>query len=325
MSKQLIIVPEFRSKIKIVGVNPYIDLGSAQNKLITQKSFVPVIAKLNKHAFKANLVPLGKGKFRLYLHGIIRKKANVDVGDSVSISLKEDLKPRIEKIPESLLVELKNDPIMKNTWENLAPSRQKEISHYLNNLKTEESMKRNIEKVVRMLTKHPKERLGGISIAKRASILLFLITLTSLTIFSCRKKKTTEAIFDESTNGALYFYKGKDTIYSPAGTSPHGNFKLKFNQTAFDALGADGKLPAGQTFPEGSLIVKEVYSSSGEKMLYAIMKKDRKSKFANHKWIWAEYELNGDVKVNIAREGKDCVDCHTSGVTRDLTLSFDLH
>ncbi len=326
MSKTtLIIVPEFVSEIKIVGINPYIDLGAKQNKLITKKSFVPVIAKVNKHALTANLVPLGKGKFRLYLHGIIRKKANVDVGDSVKISLKEDTKPRIEKIPGMLLDKLKSDRVMKNNWDKLAPSRQKEIARYLNNLKTEDSMKRNIEKVVRMLTKDAKEKLAGISIAKRTSIVLFVITVASLMVFSCKKKKTTEAIFDETTNGTLYFYKSKDTIYAPKGTSPHGNFKLKFNQTAFDALGPDGKLPLGETFPEGSLIVKEVYNSAGEKTLYAVMKKDRKSKFASHKWLWAEYELNGDAKIGINREGKDCVDCHTGGSPRDLTLSFDLH
>lgn len=186
-------------------------------------------------------------------------------------------------------------------------------------------MKRNIEKVVKMLTKHPKQKLGGISIVKSASILLFLITLTSLANFSCTKKKTTEAIFDETTSNTLYFYKGKDSIYSPKGTSPHGYFKLKFNKTAFEALGADGKLPQGQTFPEGSLVVKEVYNSNNQMTLYAVMKKNRKSKFASHKWVWAEYAPNGDVVISISREGKDCVDCHTGGSPRDLVLSFDLH
>jgi hypothetical protein len=166
MNKKLIVVPEFLSEVKITGVNPYIDLGTAQNKLITKKSFLPVIAKVNKHAFDANLVPLGKGKFRLYLHGIIRKKAKAGVGDLLTISLKEDTKPRIEKIPDRLLQELKNDQVMQNNWEKLAPSRQKEISRYLNHLKTIKSLQKNIAKVVRMLTKDPKEKLGGISIIR---------------------------------------------------------------------------------------------------------------------------------------------------------------
>lgn len=186
-------------------------------------------------------------------------------------------------------------------------------------------MRRVIKKLTKARTKVSPEKSRGISVAKGASLVLFLITLISLIIFSCAKKKTTAAIFDETTNGTLYFYKGKDTIYAPKGTSPHGYFKLKFNQTAYEALGPDGKLPQGQTFPEGSLIVKEVYNSNNEKTLYAVMKKDRKSKFANHKWMWAEYELNGSPKISISREGKDCVDCHLGGSPRDLVLSFDLH
>jgi hypothetical protein len=285
---------------------------------------VQVDAKVNKHSFKANLVPLGKGKFRLYLHGIIRKKANVGVGDVVKIRLKEDLKPRAEKMHELLAEELKQDQLMKNNWKKLRPSRKKEILRYLNNLKTEESLKRNVAKVVRMLTKDPKERLGGISITTRTVLLLFLGTTLSLLVFSCKKKRTNQDIYNEANSSDLVFYKNKDTIYAPAGTSPHGPFKLKFNQTAANALGADGKLPLGQTFPDGSLIVKEVYTN-GIKSLYAVMKKDHRSKFASNKWVWAEYELNGDVKVNVSREGADCVSCHSGGNPRDLTLSFDLH
>ena len=152
---------------------------------------------------------------------------------------------------------------------------------------------------------------------------LFL-SIALLVIYSCAKKRVNQDLFKESTSTDLVFYKNKDTIYAPAGTSPHGPFKLKFNSTAASAFGPDGKLPVGESFPEGSLIVKELYTNNA-KTLYAVMKKDRKSKFASNKWVWAEYELNGDVKINVSREGKDCVSCHTSGTTRDLTLSFDLH
>lgn len=155
------------------------------------------------------------------------------------------------------------------------------------------------------------------------TILLFVAVML-VAILSCKKKRTNQDLYEETNSSDLIFYKNKDTIYAPAGTSPHGHFKLKFNQTAANALGADGKLPVGETFPEGSLIVKEIYNN-GTKSLYAVMKKDRKSKFASNKWVWAEYELNGDVKIDVSRTGKDCVDCHLGGNPRDLTLSFDLH
>lgn len=175
-----------------------------------------------------------------------------------------------------------------------------------------------------MSKKDPKEKLRGVSISAKTFAVLFFITTLSVIIFSCKKKKTNDELYTEANGGSLVFYKGKDTLYDPKGGSPHGYFKLKFNQTAANALGADGKLPAGETFPEGSLIVKEIYTNNA-KSLYAVMKKDRKSKFASNKWVWAEYKPDGEVVINVSREGSDCVSCHTSGTTRDLTLSFDLH
>lgn len=156
------------------------------------------------------------------------------------------------------------------------------------------------------------------------SLISFFLTVILISVFGCKKKKTNEALYNASIATDLSFYKGKDTIYDPKGGSPHGYFKLKFNQTAINALGADGKLPIGETFPEGSVIVKEIYAS-GAISLYAVMKKDRNSKFASHKWVWGEYSPSGKTVVSVNGEGKECVSCHTNGTTRDLTLSFDLH
>lgn len=156
------------------------------------------------------------------------------------------------------------------------------------------------------------------------SIATIFILATSVFYVSCKKKKTNEQLYEESKSAELSYYKGKDTIYGAKGVSPHGNFKLKFNAAALASFGADGKLPVGGSFNEGSLIVKEVYSGS-ELTLYAIMKKDSKSKFASNKWVWGEYKPNGDVVYNVSLEGDGCTGCHSSGTSRDLARSFDLH
>jgi|JI7StandDraft_1071085.scaffolds.fasta_scaffold12799_4 hypothetical protein len=142
--------------------------------------------------------------------------------------------------------------------------------------------------------------------------------------YSCAKKKMNDTLFEESKAVDLSFYKGKDTLYSPKGGSPHGNFKLKFNAIALTSLGADGKLPSGSIFAEGSLIVKEIYSEN-KLSLYVSMKKDSKSKYAAKNWVWAEYKPNGFAYYNVSKKGKGCVSCHSSSDTRDYTRSFDLH
>ena len=147
----------------------------------------------------------------------------------------------------------------------------------------------------------------------------------SIVILSCKKEeKTNEKLFDETSASDLRFYQNKDSILSPAGSSPHGSFKLKFNSIAVNQFGADGKLPAGGEFKDGSLIVKEVYTG-GVLSLYAMMKKDSKSKFAGNGWLWAEYKPDGETVFSAGKKGDGCISCHSSGTHRDLTLSFDLH
>ncbi|MDI9341510.1 MAG: cytochrome P460 family protein [Sediminibacterium sp.] len=156
-------------------------------------------------------------------------------------------------------------------------------------------------------------------------LLSFVLLLFSAFLYtSCKKKKTNDKLYDESQSSGLAFYKGKDTIYSPKGGSPHGRFKLKFNAIASADLGSDGKLPSGGAFKEGAVIVKEVYNGS-QLELYVVMRKDRKSKFAAYRWVWGEYKPNGDVVYDASKKGEACTNCHTVANNRDYTLSFDLH
>lgn len=158
----------------------------------------------------------------------------------------------------------------------------------------------------------------------RNTYLILVLSLSSLLIYACKRKKVNERLYEETISSDLTFYNSKDTIYSAKGGSPHGSFKLKFNAIANAVLGADGKLPQGSSFPEGSLIVKEAYSGN-ELVLYAIMKRELDSKFSKDKWVWAEYEPNGDVVYSVSLKGKACIDCHKSGLSRDLVRAFDLH
>lgn len=157
-----------------------------------------------------------------------------------------------------------------------------------------------------------------------ASRLVIALVLLLILGVSCRKKKTNTNLYDESQSSGLSLYKGKDTIYSPAGGSPHGNFKLKFNDNATSKLDGSGKLPTDGSFDNGALIVKEVHSGN-EPTLYVVMKKDSKSKYSSKGWLWAEYEPGGKIVYDVSKKGEACTSCHSGSVNRDLTRSFDLH
>lgn len=144
---------------------------------------------------------------------------------------------------------------------------------------------------------------------------------------SCKHPTTTsddQTIIDETLAGPLLYYQGNDVVLSAAGNSPHGNFKLLFNQTAWNALDSNGKLPVGNTFPDGSLIVKEVIKG-GSTDLYAIMKKDPTSSLSNLGWLWNEFKPNGGLVIGVSDKGDACVGCHRGNTNRDFTNSFDLH
>lgn len=153
----------------------------------------------------------------------------------------------------------------------------------------------------------------------------FLIVLSIAITYSCKKEEqTSNNLYTESKSTELKYYKNKDTLYSPGGNSPHGDFKLKFNAVAIANFDSTGKLPKGIAFSYDALIVKEVYQN-GKLFMYAVMKKVKKSKFGYNEWLWAEYGPDGNEIYNIGLRGKACVSCHQSGSARDFTRSFDLH
>jgi len=159
-----------------------------------------------------------------------------------------------------------------------------------------------------------------------STVVVFSILCAGL--LSCKNRKEekqNESLYNETVNSSYTFYRGIDSVYTAAGGSPHGNFKLKFNSIAAAALTDNGRLPVGQKFPDGSLILKEVYTGSSA-TLYVVMKKDKSSKFKSEgDWVWAEYGTDGEAVYSAGKKGESCTGCHTTGTTRDYVRSFDLH
>jgi uncharacterized protein YdeI (YjbR/CyaY-like superfamily) len=81
----------------------------------------------------------------------MRKKANVKVGDTILLSLRLDTEPTGVAVPRELVEALERNEKARETWDKLTPSHRKEMLDYLNYLKRPESLKRNVEKVVKHL------------------------------------------------------------------------------------------------------------------------------------------------------------------------------
>jgi hypothetical protein len=101
--------------------------------------------------------------------------------------------------------------------------------------------------------------------------------------------------------------------------------RVSMNAKALTALVSD-TLPDGATFPDSSIIFKEVRGSSTI-FFYAVMYKDRDNPLAANGWLWGEYRSNGLDFPNgsIQRSGANCVGCHSleEGPGNDLVRTFE--
>jgi hypothetical protein len=142
----------FSAKIQIIGVNPYVLLPPSSfeisfSKAGKDKGAIPVQLKIGDKDFIQNLVKYS-GKWRLHLNGPMRKAAGKDVGDIIDIQV--ILIPGQERYRYTLNLKkhLRKTQMQKKAFEKLSPSRQKEILRYINFLKSEESVDKNIQEAI---------------------------------------------------------------------------------------------------------------------------------------------------------------------------------
>lgn len=163
---------------------------------------------------------------------------------------------------------------------------------------------------------------------QKLSFTLFTLFSVILIFQSCKKDDITnvdedQVFFEEYQKATLTAFRDSGLL-SGVSPSPHGSFKLYFNGTAQAALGTDGNLPMGETFPEGSMIVKEIYSN-GSPSLIALMKKEAGNAQVASGWVWGEYGPSGNTVYSAGKKGIGCTGCHGGGTNRDLVRTFDLH
>ena len=80
-------------------------------------------------------------------------------GEVVDVTIDFDPTDRTIKPHPKLLNALKENPAAKKVFDNLSPSRQKEIARYISFLKTSDSVDRNVTRAISFLL--GKERFVG--------------------------------------------------------------------------------------------------------------------------------------------------------------------
>jgi len=145
----------FKAEIKIIGINPFVFVSEeALNYIFHQsgknKGQLPVKMKIDGHEFKQTLVKYA-GDWRLYLNTPMRKAAGKDIGDTATFEIEFDTEERTISINPKLVQALAENKQARDVFDGLAPHLQKEIIRYIANLKTEESIDRNVKKAIQFL------------------------------------------------------------------------------------------------------------------------------------------------------------------------------
>jgi hypothetical protein len=152
----------FSAKVHTLGINPCVDvpaeIADALLKQANKKNGpVPVRGRLRARPFTQTIVKF-RGVWRLYLNGDMRRRAGVESGDRVEIELAFDPKPPQTRIPARLASALRADMRARAAFDALTPSRRKEIIAYLDYLKTDEALERNVNKVLGQLKTLPTDK-----------------------------------------------------------------------------------------------------------------------------------------------------------------------
>lgn len=119
------------------------------------------------------------------------------------------------------------------------------------------------------------------------------------------------------------WYKNSDALLPKSNGSGHQetHLRTRYNTTAATMLDSDGKVMSGITFPEGSLIVKELRNDLSEVLTYAILYKQAGHADADADgWVWGYVRPSGEVRLAASEKGNGCRGCHSQSGSIDFTL-----
>ncbi len=149
-----------------------------------------------------------------------------------------------------------------------------------------------------------------------------------MSLSSCKHEDTIadidQQLYDmaKSTDGFTWYKNSSAPLEKSAGSGHAYPFlKTRYNSTASSQLDSIGKIMSDASFPEGSLVVKELLNSSNGIERYAILYKDSGNSSADaNGWVWGYINADGSVAVSATEKGSSCISCHSQTGSIDYML-----
>jgi len=146
---------QFKAKLELIGINPYVLVpdGILQAIFIKsgrEKGPIPIKGSVNGIAYQQTLVKYS-GAWRLYINTVMLPKSPSRIGEIIDVAVDFDPEDRSIQPHPKLVQALHENKEARIVFDSLPPSRQKEIVRYIANLKSEESIDKNIKKAINFL------------------------------------------------------------------------------------------------------------------------------------------------------------------------------
>ena len=149
---------KFKAEIYITGINYCVDVPKKiTSEMTATKGYIKIKGTVNEFPFKKSLVSVKGGLYRLFVNIPTLKGAKTSVGKTADFEIEQDnnVVKKEYPVPITLTEQLKKRKLLDD-FNSLTESRKKDILKYLNYIKTEETLLKNIEKLITQLENQDK-------------------------------------------------------------------------------------------------------------------------------------------------------------------------
>lgn len=163
---------------------------------------------------------------------------------------------------------------------------------------------------------------------QKHTALFTLFFILIITVSACKKEEPAVGIDKQlydmavETSGFVW-YKNSDVLLDKSAGTGHSQpfLRTRYNATAATQLDSAGKIIDGTSFPEGSLIVKELYDNATTFGRYAILYKQSSNEHADaNGWVWGYVNADETVALSATAKGSSCISCHSQAGNIDYML-----
>jgi len=145
----------FRAEIAIIGINPFVSvpediLDAVFEQAGRSKSPIPITGSINGRPYQQTLVRY-QGAWRLYINMIMLDNSPKRIGEMIDVTITYDPIARTITPHPALLKALSENEQAKAVFDTLSPSLRNEIIKYISNLKTEQSIRKNVQNAIDFL------------------------------------------------------------------------------------------------------------------------------------------------------------------------------